>query len=99
MREKLIFSIITLFLIFCGAFIYCYQSHQKGKNIALAAVYESAEKLYEHSNLIVIGKIGDYEEIPTNWGHKVIERLDNVEVSKLISNTSGAEMKNSDPIT
>lgn len=67
--------------------------------MALAVIYESAEELNDNSNLIIIGKIGDDEEIITRRGDKrVVERLYNVEVSKILSNTSITDLKTDDRI-
>ena len=64
------------------------------------AIYESVEELYDNSNLIIIGKIGDYEEVTVKWRNtKYIERHYDVEVKKILSNTSYTDLEIEDSIT
>lgn len=104
LKKLFIFSIVILSLSNCGGLIHFNQPEQRyeSENTALSAIYESVEELYDHSNLIVTGKIdGNYKEfvLENNSEQMPVYRQYNLEVDKVLSNTSGIEVNSKDNIT
>lgn len=65
-----------------------------------AAINESAEEPYDNSNVIIVGNAGDYEEVTVRGGdRKYVERHYDVDVKKILSNTSETDLDAEDTIS